>query len=76
MFFGVYKISNLNQIHFTTAGPLVIHDIVSWFETVPDPGDKLYLNVSSKNEGSINTITNIKAKMIVLDKNATINSDW
>jgi hypothetical protein len=62
---------------FTTSGPLVIDDLFfSTVDTLPDPGDVLYISIKIRNEGLLNTITNIKVRLTVLDTFVTIDSGW
>jgi hypothetical protein len=65
-----------NIVSFTTIGPVVFENYTfSPSDTVPNPGDKLNIKLSLKNEGLVTTASDMKAKIISLNSFATVNSD-
>jgi N-acetylneuraminic acid mutarotase len=64
-----------NMVLFTTIGPIIIENYtLSTADTMPNPGDNLYIKLTLKNEGSTTTAINVKAKLISLDTLATVTS--
>lgn len=57
-----------NMASFTTIGPVVLENYtLSSSDTIPEPGDKIYLKFTLRNNGSTTTATNVAAKLISLN---------
>ncbi|MBN1998721.1 hypothetical protein JW935_14275 [candidate division KSB1 bacterium] len=63
-------ITTLNYFssYFTTIGPVVLDNFTyESSDTIPNPGDRLDIYLTLKNNGSIETVINIKASLVSLD---------
>jgi N-acetylneuraminic acid mutarotase len=68
-----YPIDNIG--FFTTIGPVVYENYTfSDTDTIPNPGDIIYLNITLRNNGSTVTATNIKATLSSLDPLVSIST--
>ena len=70
-------INHINNVAlFTTIGPVVFENYtLGSSDTEPNPGDKLNIKLTLKNEGSTATASNVTAKLISLDTLATVETD-
>jgi len=63
-----------NMASFTTIGPVTCEDYTfTGSDTEPNPGDRLRLNLSLKNNSTVATATNIGARLISLDTLVSIS---
>ncbi len=73
---GYYHISG-DTARFTSIGPLVYENhSYNQSDTLPNPGDLLYIYFTLKNEGSTASADNVEAKLISLDTLVYTNSSF
>jgi N-acetylneuraminic acid mutarotase len=62
-----------NMASFTTIGPVTVENYTfAGDDTIPEPGDKIYLEITLRNNGSTATATKVAARLISLDPLVTI----
>jgi N-acetylneuraminic acid mutarotase len=67
----IHHISNMAT--FTTIGPVTVENYTfTGYDTIPNPGDKLKLKITLRNNGSADTATKVTARLISLDSLVTI----
>jgi N-acetylneuraminic acid mutarotase len=68
----IHHISNMAA--FTTIGPVTVENYTfTGDDKIPEPGDKIYLEITLCNNGSTTTATNVTARLISLDPLVTIS---
>ena len=64
-----------NVAWFTTIGPVVLdHFEFTSIDTVPNPGDQIKIRMFLRNDGSVETASNITAKLTSLDTGVTVRT--